>query len=81
MNHLHSSNCGCSSEISTDNLASLYNLYSKINKEAVECLNENVEDSGKEVFRPWDQRLLKDKVITCLTFFIFFLFCLPFHTF
>jgi len=63
MNHQHSSNCGCSGETNTENLASLYNLYSKINKEAVECLNESVEDSGKEVFRPWDQRLLRDKFV------------------
>jgi len=64
MSHQHSSTCGCSSEVSVDNLASLYNLYSKINKEALECLNENVENAGKQVFRPWDQRLIKDQVNT-----------------
>jgi len=63
MSHQHSSTCGCSSEVSVDNLASLYNLYSKINKEALECLNENVENAGKQVFRPWDQRLIKDQVV------------------
>ncbi len=44
------------------NLASLYSLYTKIDTEKVECLNEEVEGSGKLVFKPWDKRLETDKV-------------------
>jgi hypothetical protein len=34
-----------------------YSLYTKINKENLECLNEAVEGSGKTVFKPWEERL------------------------
>ncbi|CAH0556744.1 unnamed protein product [Brassicogethes aeneus] len=34
-----------------------YSLYSKINTENLECLNEAVEGSGKTVFKPWEDRL------------------------
>ncbi|XP_072025536.1 PITH domain-containing protein 1-like [Amphiura filiformis] len=40
-----------------------FSLYTKINKDMVECLNEIIDGSGKEVFKPWDQRLNKDKVV------------------
>jgi hypothetical protein len=35
----------------------------KIDTEKVTCLNETVEDSGKLVFKPWDKRMDKEKVI------------------
>ena len=54
--------CGCSQEVKTENLAVLYNLYSRIDKQNLECLNEVQENSGRDVFRPWDERLLKDHV-------------------
>ncbi len=38
-----------------------FSLYTKINKDNVECLNETVDGSGKHVFKPWDQRLDKNK--------------------
>lgn len=39
-----------------------YSLFNKIDKENLECLNEAEENSGKEVFKPWEQRLNFDKV-------------------
>ena len=41
----------------------LFSLYLKIDTEKVECLNEESEGSGKDVFKPWDQRLDTEKVI------------------
>ena len=46
-------------------LGTLYSLYTKIDTEKVECLNEEVDGSGKYVFKPWDKRLDTDKVTTC----------------
>ncbi len=40
----------------------LFSLYLKIDTERVECLNEEREGSGKDVFKPWDQRLDTEKV-------------------
>ncbi|CAH1108996.1 unnamed protein product [Psylliodes chrysocephalus] len=34
-----------------------YSLFSKIDKEKLECLNESVEHAGKKVFKPWEDRL------------------------
>ncbi|KAL3219667.1 hypothetical protein MRX96_030221 [Rhipicephalus microplus] len=38
-----------------------YSLYSKIDLDNVECLNEKEEGSGKLVFKPWEQRLDREK--------------------
>ena len=62
MEHQHGAGCGCGHGPNVDQLATLYTLYSKIDKEHVECLNESTENSGKSVFKPWDERLLHDKV-------------------
>lgn len=42
---------------SSDELGIQYNLYEKIDKDNVQCLNEIVEGSGKTVFKPWNKRL------------------------
>lgn len=63
-NHAHGHHCECGQETKIENLAVLYNLYSKIDMENLECLNETIENSGKSVFRPWDQRLDSTKVIS-----------------
>ncbi|CAK1603168.1 unnamed protein product [Parnassius mnemosyne] len=34
-----------------------YNLFEKIDKENLQCLNESVDGSGQTVFKPWDKRL------------------------
>lgn len=39
-----------------------YSLYTKINKDNLECLNEVREGSGKTVFKPWEERLNFDLV-------------------
>ena len=39
-----------------------FSLYMKIDTERVQCLNEAVEGSGKDVFKAWDKRLDTEKV-------------------
>lgn len=39
-----------------------YSLYSKIDLQNLECLNEASEGSGKNVFKPWEDRLNFDTV-------------------
>ncbi|EFA03260.1 PITH domain-containing protein CG6153 [Tribolium castaneum] len=34
-----------------------YSLYTKIDKNNLECLNEATEGTGKTVFKPWEERL------------------------
>ena len=41
---------------------SIYSLYQKIDMENMQCLNEAEEGSGKTVFKPWNERLDKEKV-------------------
>jgi len=62
-NHLHGKNCGCSEEPTIENIGIYYNLFSKIEMENLECLNEKLENSARQIFRPWDQRLVKDKFV------------------
>lgn len=40
-----------------------YSLYTKIDFENLECLNETIERSAKFVFKPYEERLNFDKVI------------------
>ncbi|XP_037529562.1 PITH domain-containing protein CG6153 isoform X3 [Rhipicephalus sanguineus] len=40
-----------------------YSLYSKIDLDNVQCLNEIKEGSGKLVFKPWEQRLDREKYV------------------
>ena len=64
--HGHSHGCGGHSHGSDDlegaERGNQFNLYLKINKEQVQCLNEVRDGSGKDVFKPWDQRLDTEKV-------------------
>ena len=39
-----------------------YSLYSKIDMDNLECLNETQEESGKTIFKPWEQRLNYENV-------------------
>lgn len=43
--------------------ASAFSLYLKIDTEGVQCLNEAEEGSARYVFKPWDQRLDKEKFV------------------
>lgn len=43
-----------------------YSLYTKIDKENLNCLNEAVDGSCKTIFKPWDQRLNFETVVQLL---------------
>lgn len=62
----HHSEEGCAHESSdSDYLKELgiqYSLYTKIDMENLDCLNEATEGSGKNVFKPYEERLNFDKV-------------------
>ena len=40
-----------------------YSLYQKIDMFNLECLNETIEGSGKDVFKPWENRLDREKFV------------------
>lgn len=40
----------------TEDLGIQYSLYTKIDRENVECLNESRDGSGKSVFKAWEDR-------------------------
>lgn len=51
--------CSCQGHHSHDDagdMGVLYSLYSKIDRENVECLNESVEGAGRYVFKDWNER-------------------------
>lgn len=67
--HLGNTKCSCSCEHDPrdelDEKGTLYSLYNKIDTYNVQCLNEAVEDSGKLVFKTWEDKNNRDKVILC----------------
>jgi len=57
-NHCCDHSCeGHQSINNTSDLGVLYSLYTRIDTDRIECLNEAAEGSGKLVFKPWDERL------------------------
>ncbi len=56
--HSHGGHC-CEHEAQEQpsELGIEYSLYTRIDTENVQCLNEVVEGSGKKVFKPWEKRL------------------------
>lgn len=75
MPHSHDHGNGCSHEAShTDDAFEMgiqYSLFSKIDMENLECLNEESDGSGKSVFKSFEQRLNFDKVnVIYLTFLL-----------
>ena len=49
-----------------------YSLYQKIDIENVTCLNEEIDDSGKTVFKPWEDRKNREKVrMILLSYYVF----------
>lgn len=54
--------CTCGSAHDTTELGVNYNLYEKIDKDRVQCLNEDEEGSGIKVFKTWENRLDKSEV-------------------
>lgn len=39
-----------------------YNLYAKIDKDNLQCLNETIDGAGKTVFKAWENRLDRNEV-------------------
>lgn len=63
--HGHSHSCeGDANKDETPEMGMEYSLYKYIDFNNLECLNEKSPQSGKLVFKPWEQRLDFDKV-TC----------------
>lgn len=54
--HHHDGCCGHGAE-STSDLGIAYSLYSRIDIDKLQCLNESTEGSGKKIFKAWDKRL------------------------
>ena len=40
-----------------------YSLYTKIDTENLECLNEHIDGAGRTVFKPWEDRLIRTKYV------------------
>ncbi|XP_029156839.1 PITH domain-containing protein CG6153 [Nylanderia fulva] len=55
--------CNCGSAHDAIELGVSYTLYEKIDKDRVECLNENEEGSGVKVFKTWEERLDRTKFV------------------
>ena len=70
--HHHHKGGACSCEHDDDDAVSdrgtLYSLYLKIDTERVRCLNEAHDGSAKSVFKPWNERLDKEKVLLSILF-------------
>ncbi|TWW65112.1 PITH domain-containing protein 1 [Takifugu flavidus] len=61
--HGHSHHCGCEGEHEPAERGFEYGLYSRIDLEKMQCLNESRDGDGKVVFKPWDQRNERDKYV------------------
>lgn len=60
--HGHGHRCGCEEEHEPSERGLEYGLYSRIDLEKMQCLNESRDGDGKVVFKPWDQRNERSKV-------------------
>ena len=68
--HNHGPGCGCNhgqAGLNGEEFGVQYSLYQKIDLENVTCLNEEIENSGKDVFKPWENRKDRTKVIVWFT--------------
>ncbi|XP_022193636.1 PITH domain-containing protein CG6153 [Nilaparvata lugens] len=64
MSHSHGHSCdGDHDHDDTPEMGIQYSLYSKIDLDNVECLNECDEGSGKLIFKPWEERLNQEKFV------------------
>lgn len=60
--------CSCGDVHDQTEMGIQYNLYGKIDTQNVECLNECEEGSGATVFKPWEDRLDRNKVAIISTY-------------
>ena len=63
--HGHHGPCSCEHDHDDDDSlerGALFSLYLKIDSERVRCLNEARDGSAKTIFKPWHERLDKEKV-------------------
>ena len=77
--HGHSHGCGHEHhehDMSEAEKGIQFSLYLKVDTDNVECLNEVVDGSGKDVFKPWDKRQDTEKVLFSI---IAHLVCQCFH--
>ncbi|XP_059617962.1 PITH domain-containing protein CG6153 [Phlebotomus argentipes] len=63
MSHSHCCNHGSSSSADPNEIGVNYSLYTKIDLDNVECLNEAAENSGKCVFRAFEERFDAEKCV------------------
>ncbi|XP_054283924.1 PITH domain-containing protein GA19395 [Macrosteles quadrilineatus] len=61
--HSHGGCDGDEGHDDTPEMGLQYSLYTKIDIMNLECLNEAVEGSGKDVFKPWEERLNFEKFV------------------
>ena len=59
--------CSCEHDHDDDNVSleqrgALFSLYLKVDTERVRCLNEAHDGSAKTIFKPWHERMDRDKV-------------------
>lgn len=71
--HGHShGHCEHEAQEQPSDLGVAYSLYTKIDTENVQCLNEAVEGSGKTIFKPWEKRLDINEVSPTTYFMLIF---------
>ncbi|XP_075214576.1 PITH domain-containing protein CG6153 isoform X3 [Lycorma delicatula] len=64
MSHSHGHGCdGDHDHDETPEMGVQYSLYSKIDVDNLECLNESEDGAGKTVFKPWEERLNLEKYV------------------
>ncbi|XP_045772875.1 PITH domain-containing protein CG6153 isoform X4 [Maniola jurtina] len=49
--------------VNPDELGIHYNLFQKIDKDNLQCLNESIDGAGKTVFKSWDERLDRNQFV------------------
>jgi len=68
--HHHPPGGSCSCEHNHDDdvaeRGTLYSLYMNIDTERVRCLNEAHDGSAKTVFKPWHERMERDRLLITL---------------
>jgi hypothetical protein len=53
--------CTCDHEPTNESVE--WSIFSRIDTDNLQCLNEAVDESCKKIFRPWEERLSKDYVV------------------